>query len=145
MPKLEYFLVCESVSIDRETNRISLFNVLEAITPVLQAQDAQYPLTQMAVVACWLRKSHDDPESEHEQKVRIYVPGREDAVEATTRFRMQHLRQRSVNRLIGMPEFKESGELRIELCLDGSHEAEHIVTVNPPVSVEVQGNSNGSK
>jgi hypothetical protein len=29
MAKLEYFLICESMSTDRETNRVSLFNVLE--------------------------------------------------------------------------------------------------------------------
>ncbi len=29
MPKLEYFLICESVSVDQDTNRLSLFNVLE--------------------------------------------------------------------------------------------------------------------
>ena len=31
MPELEYFVVAESVSIDRDTNRVSLFNVVEEI------------------------------------------------------------------------------------------------------------------
>ena len=29
MPKLEYFLICESMSTDQETSRVSLFNVLD--------------------------------------------------------------------------------------------------------------------
>ncbi len=31
MPDLEYFVVCESVAIDRESNRISMFHVIEDV------------------------------------------------------------------------------------------------------------------
>lgn len=43
MPKLEYLLVCESVSVDRETNRISLFNVIEDIHRVSGSNASSRP------------------------------------------------------------------------------------------------------
>ena len=43
MAKLEFFLVCESVSTDRETNRVSLFNVIEDIS-TLPAGQIGFPI-----------------------------------------------------------------------------------------------------
>ena len=40
MPRLEYFIVCESISTDQETNRVSLFNVLEDLQVLGEARES---------------------------------------------------------------------------------------------------------
>ncbi len=63
MPKLEYFLICESTSTDQVTNRVSLFNVLENLQ-VLRAGAARQQQPSVApffeAVSCWNREPGDE-------------------------------------------------------------------------------------
>ena len=63
MPKLEYFLLCESISVDQETNRVSLFNVLEDLHLVKLPKEGEskslFVLNQFVAVAVFNREPED--------------------------------------------------------------------------------------
>ncbi len=132
MPKLEYFLLCESVSVDQETNRISLFNVLEdfQVTPPQQTADStaqapQYILSQCVAVALFNRQS-DDGDREFSASLRFNSMDTQQPV-PELKFKMERNRQRIIMRFVGMPPVGEDGVLRFELFLDGVSCASHTV------------------
>lgn len=132
MPKLEYFLICESTSTDRETNRVSLFNVLEDL-PVLRAGAAgqqQPPVSPFfEAVSCWNREPGDE-EGDFQAILRIHSPD-EKPKDFSMNFKMEQPRHRLSFHFQGMPKLKP-GELRFELLLNGEHVAWHTVNVFPP-------------
>lgn len=135
MPKLEYFLVCESVSIDRDTNRVSHFHVLEELRPV-QAEQPGHILAQLAAVCCWYEEP-DDAGKDFQALLRLHTPDGSSR-DFTLNFRMKSRRQRLVFHLQGIPPVTP-GELRFEILLNDRHMAEHIVTVHSPVKSEDSG------
>ena len=74
MPKLEYFLVSESVSVDQLTNRTSLFNILEEV----RANKFPAVIPQVVVTSAWNREIGDE-DIDYQVKVRISLPGRRRA------------------------------------------------------------------
>ena len=135
MPKLEYFLVCESVSIDRETNRISLFNVIEDIHRVKPGAQISSPLLHnLVAVSCWNKVEGDD-DTDFQATLRIHQPPKEDGEDSEPKdlphnFRMQSRRQRLLMRLATpvLPPAHD-GKLRLELLLNGNHVAEHEIGI----------------
>lgn len=135
MPKLEYFLVCESVSVDRETNRISLFNVIEDIYKVKPGSEVSSPLVvNFVAVSCWNREEGDE-DKDFQAILRIHLPPTDDGSapehkELPLNFRMQSRRQRLLMRLVApvLPPAHE-GKLKFELLLNGSHCAEHEIGI----------------
>ena len=135
MPKLEYFLVCESVSVDRETNRISLFNVIEDIHRVKPGTEISSPLVfNFVAVSCW-NKLESDEDTDFQATLRIHQPPNENGGESepkdlTLNFRMQSRRQRLLMRLAApvLPPAHD-GKLRFELLLNGNHCAEHEIGI----------------
>ncbi len=129
MPKLEYFLICESMSTDQETNRVSLFNVLEDLT-VLGSEDAaqqqSYVTSSLMAVSCWNREPGDE-DRDFQAALLIHAPG-EKVTPFRMNFKMERPRQRLVFRFQGMPKLRP-GELVFELQLDGEHIASHTVNV----------------
>jgi hypothetical protein len=132
MPKLEYFLVCESVSIDRDTNRVSHFHVLEELRPGPSEQPGHL-LAQLAAVCCWYEEP-DDVGQDFQALLRLHTP-EGNSREFTLNFHMKSRRQRLVFHLQGIPPVVP-GELKFEILLNGKHQAEHIVTVHPPATPE---------
>lgn len=130
MPKLEYFVVCESISIDRETNRISLFNIVEDIQPIGPGSQGHI-IAQFVAVSCWNREPADEGK-DFQVIHRIHSPS-EEPKDFPMNFRMQNPRQRLILRIQGVPPTRP-GSLRVELLLNGQHVADHAVTVHPPVS-----------
>ncbi len=131
MPKLEYFLLCESVAVDQDTNRISLFNVLEdfQITPPEDpTKKPAYILSQFVAVALFNREP-DDGDNEFEACLRINLPENQNTDNKIT-FRMERNRQRLLMRFVGMPPVGNDGVLRFELLLNGNHCATHTVHLN---------------
>jgi len=135
MPKLEYFLLCESVAVDQDTNRISLFNVLEDFQ-VAPAEDPtkkpSYMLSQFVAVALFNRDA-EDRDKEFEASLRIHLPGDQHR-EHKMSFRMERNRQRVLMRFVGMPPVGQDGVLRFELLLDGTECASHTVHLNTETS-----------
>ncbi len=130
MAKLEYFLICESISIDQETNRVSLFNVLEDFQLGSNpAQPPQVPVFPFFVaVACWNRESGDEGQ-DFQAVLKVHSPSDAPAQQFTINFKMERRRQRVVFRLQGMQKL-EPGELRFELRLGEEHVAWHTVNVS---------------
>jgi len=135
MPKLEYFLVCESISVDRDTNRISLFNVIEEVHVAKTIDDVRGPaLSNFVAVACWNRQEGDEGR-DFQAMLRVYLPTPEDADdvepgELTMNFRTESPRQRLLMRVSAQTiPFVPRGKLRFELLLNGEHCAEHEVAV----------------
>jgi hypothetical protein len=123
MPKLEYFIVCESALIDASTNRVSLFNVLEDLSP------QQFPdvLPRVDAVGLW---NLDDAETraEFQATLVVKVPGHPHAD-----FRMNLSRgYKKCRALMGVSQIPLTGpgELTFELQLNGAHQAIHTVTIH---------------
>ncbi len=131
MAKLEYFLICESMSTDRETNRVSLFNVLEdlQVFATESAEQRQLPVTHLVAVACWNREPGDE-DQDFQMTLRIHAPG-QDPKDFSLNFKMERPRHRLSLRLQGLPKL-EPGELKFELLLNSKHVAWHTVNVFPP-------------
>ena len=127
MPTLEYFLVCESVSTDQETNRISLFNILEDIHMLPPGQPGVI-LAQLVAVCCWNRESGDE-DQDFQATLRIHAPNGAEPQEFAMNFRMERPRYRLSLRFQGIPKL-EPGVLRFELLLNGKHVAWHTVNVS---------------
>ncbi len=130
MPKMEYFVVCESISIDHQTNRVSLFNIIEDLQPVGPEVQGDI-IGQFVAVSSW-NKSPEDEGKDFQVIHRIHTSGGEPK-DFSLNFRMENPRQRLVLRIQGIPPV-HPGILRIELLLNGLHFADHVVTVHPAIS-----------
>jgi hypothetical protein len=130
MPKLEYFLVCESVSVDRTTNAVSLFNIFEDVQ-LIPAGIPAPRITNMVAVCCWLKEEGDDPSTSHTATLRIHRCGAEPQ-DMTLDFTLgDHRRYRHFFRFQG-PFPSQPGEMRIELLLEDQHKADHIINILEP-------------
>lgn len=130
MPGLEYFVVCESVSTDKDTNRVSLFNIVEEINFHRQTDQPPrngIPVVQFVAVSCWNRLPEDEG-NDFQAMLRIHPTVPEvEAAEFPLNFTMENRRQRLLMRIAGIPEMP-AGDLRFELLLNGDHAATHTVT-----------------
>ncbi len=136
MARLEYFLVCESMSTDQETNRVSLFNVLEDIRFASPGEMAapsvqSVPVPQFVAVACWNQEPGDEGQ-DFQMTVRLHLPGQagQDENEFSLNFKMDKPRHRLALRFQGLPKL-QPGQLKFELLLSGKHVAWHTVNVHP--------------
>lgn len=123
MPSLEYFLVAESYSVDRQTNRVSLFNVIETVlTP-------QFPfaiLTMVAVTA-W-NAEEGDTGQDFQATLRITGPVEGGEEQLNTNFTINTVRHRTFQNIQGLPIIGP-GELRLEILLNDIHQASHTISV----------------
>ncbi|MEZ6152334.1 MAG: hypothetical protein R3C09_19715 [Pirellulaceae bacterium] len=128
MPKLEYFLLCESVSVDQETNRISLFNILEDFQLQAKGQPPEKPhyiLSQCVAVALFNREQED---GDREFTASLHFNSMEAGHPIPElKFKMERNRQRIIMRFVGMPPVDDNGVLQFKLFLDGEHCASHTV------------------
>lgn len=122
MPSLEYFLVCESVSVDQETRRVSLFNVVEEVRVL--AFPANVP--QMVVVTSW-NLTANDLGQDFQVQVRFSSNGVELAAPFPMNFHGQSPRHRLIAHIVGMP-ITGPGDIRIELHLNNEYSASHTIT-----------------
>lgn len=134
MPRLEFFVVAESGAVDAMTNRLSVFNVLEAVTPL--RLPGLFPSVFLAAVWCL---EATEMGRDFQAHFRLHRPGEEPEDLASVNFRAEHRRQRTLLQLVGLPIPRE-GEFRFELLLNARHEAWHDVDVSavptPPPSSE---------
>lgn len=124
MINLEYFIVCEDIIIDSETNAVSLVRVLEDYLP----DSAQSIIPKLVAVASW---RVDDSESvENHRAALIITPPGYQPVPFETEISRGRSRFRTVFTVAHVPASKP-GDLKIELQLDGEHNASHTVTIHP--------------
>lgn len=129
--RLEYFVACEIVVTDSETNSTSIINVLEEL-PI-----PQYPalLPKCAVIALW-RAEPGDEHQDWQAAVGVTPPGgQRQSFSMNFRVAPGVRRHRHVVRMLTLT-IERAGELRFDVELNGVHHAEHIITVlNAPNAV----------
>jgi len=123
---MEFFVVSEEVSVDQQTNRLSLFNVLEQ----LAGPNFPFPLSAVAV-SLWVAEEGDDGR-DFQCMLRVLLPdgNRHDF---TTNFTFRGRRHRVIQRIIGFP-INEPGMLRFEVRINGEYQASHevdVLRINP--------------
>ncbi len=124
MAKLEYFIVCESTSVDAENNRISLFHVLEDIFP----DGFPYVLPRIEAVSLW-NLDPQDADTDFQVTLEVYLPGNPAGVLIPMNLSKGVRRCRAAVALMNIP-LDRSGELRFEVKLNGLRGATHIVSVH---------------
>src|SRR5688572_15148874 len=132
MPKLQHFVVCESVSVDKTSNRTSHFNILEQVTV------DQYPagLAQVNAVALFLVEE-DDYDKDFQLIVRIQR-GSEESKEFPLNFKFKRpeLRHRLTVSIVPLI-LTGPGDLTLLALLNGKQLAEHLITVtHKPSDIE---------
>src|SRR5262249_44936666 len=124
MPRLEYFIVCESSSVDAETNSVSLFHVLEDIFP------GRFPdsIPNIEAVSLW-NVQPDEQDTDFPANLSIRLPGRGEPVRFPMNLTKGWKRYRATIKVSGIPLLMP-GELRFNVELNGEHSASHIVNVH---------------
>ena len=123
MPKLEYFLVSESISVDLITNRISFFHVIEE----LRSPHVPFHIAKLVATATWIL-SEEDIGHEIETSVRITVPGVAEPINFPQRFVAERRRHRINWGIVGLA-VQGFGELVFDVLLNDQHQASHSVTI----------------
>ncbi|MEO1594519.1 MAG: hypothetical protein AAFS02_04665 [Pseudomonadota bacterium] len=123
MARLEFFVVAESVSIDMQTNRASVFNILENFNPSV------FPFTvhSISTMTLWIQED-GDADTDFQMVLKVTTPSGAE-VELPTNFKIPERRHRLVNNLVGLT-IDGPGDLVFEIRLNGEHFASHTVTVN---------------
>jgi hypothetical protein len=122
MAHMEFFIVSEEVSVDQQTNRLSLFNVMEQIS----VPDFPTMLRSGAAVSLWVAEPGDD-ELDFQCTLRITTPG-SDHRDFPSNFAFRSRRHRVIHRLQGV-RINEAGLLKFEVLLNGQYKARHEVDV----------------
>jgi hypothetical protein len=130
--RLEYFIACESVSVDTDTNRLSILNVLE------EFGTAAFPfrIRELIAAAGWL-VGPDDVGKDFQVVLRISMPGSETR-EFPVSFSVQAgMRRHRLNlRILGI-EALQKGEAHLELLLNAKHQASYTFTVREATAQEI--------
>ncbi len=126
MPKLEYFLVAESVSIDRDQNRVSVFNILEEVSiPKSGPKIVPY----LVALSSWIIAPEDQGE-DFQVSVELAGPNLDDTLVFSVNFTAKGNRQRTRIGISGMP-IERIGDVVFSLKLNGRQTASHILTIRP--------------
>ena len=126
MPRLEYFLVASSLSIDQATNNVSLFHILEELTGTM-------PLRMFPVVAAsaWIFEPNELGR-DYQASLKVHLPDGEllpESHQLAVNFSTERRRHRIHQFLHGLV-IPEPGDLVFELILNGEHQASHMITVH---------------
>jgi len=123
MARLEFFVVSESVSVDQQTNRLSLFNIIE------QVASTKFPSVLPAAVAVsmWMAEAGDDVR-DFQCTLRFTLPNG-NRHEFASNFKFRARRHRVIQRVEGFP-LNEPGVLRFEVLLNGEYVASHEVDIS---------------
>lgn len=123
MATLEYFLVCESVSVDQRTNRASLFNVLDEV----RANRFPTFIPQAVVTSAW---NFEDGDEDIDYQVRVHIspPGEEMQEPLHMNVKIESYRHRLFLEIANL-RVQEPGELRFEVFMNDEFAASHTVSI----------------
>jgi len=127
MPSLEFFVVCRNVSMDVETDEVTLANVIE---DVYLDEDGKAFLSQAAAVSSWNLGEGDTP-TDSQTILRITRPGETEGSDFSTNLQIGRHRYRGISVVTDIP-LDKPGLLLFELFLNAKHAAGHTVIVHPP-------------
>ena len=125
MPKIEYFVVSESISSDQDTNNVSIFHIFEDVY-------GRLPLTipRLVATSCW-SISQDDKGKDFQVALKIVLPGGEVMPESASlkvNFSTNRNRHRVFQYLQGL-RVERPGDLVVQVLLDGTPCASHTISV----------------
>ena len=123
MPKLEYFLVSESVSVDQQTNRASLFNILDEV------RDNKFPtvIPQIVVTSAWNYEEGDE-DIDYQVKVSISLPSEEEPKDVPVNIKIEKSQHRLFLKLMNL-QIEQPGELKFEVFINNEYAASHTVLI----------------
>jgi hypothetical protein len=130
MASLEYFIVCESTSVDAENNKISFFHVLEDIFP----DRFPFSVPKVEAVSLW-NLEPEESETDFQATLVISVPGIEKPAEFRMNLSKGHMRYRAAVAVTGIPLLRH-GNLTFETKLNGEHGATHVVKVHDTSAIK---------
>ncbi len=122
MPRLEYFIVAESFSVDRDTNAVSIFNVYNE----RKVDSFPVDLPRMVAISCWIASADEIRDKADAQAAIVIKNGNSSSGPHRFNFtcdaKIRHL-------IIELSDYQvqHPGTLEIELLLNDSHEATHQV------------------
>jgi hypothetical protein len=126
MPKLEYFLVCESILTDLDRNLTSAVSILDDISCPIPGH-----LPQVVALCTW-RLDPDDQGRDFQVGFEIIWPesqgSQKDNKKYTLNFTAKGCRQRAYFRFHDIP-VEQAGDIVFNLMLNGDHIATHVITV----------------
>lgn len=123
MLRLEYFLVAESASVDQLTNKISIFEVFEQVS----SATFPTPIYHAVAVTCWYGEDVD-LNNDFQSKLVVQLPNGTKLPDFSSNFKLKSKRHRTLQRFEGIL-LDQPGELLFQMFLDGTHMADHIVSV----------------
>ncbi len=128
MPELEFFAVAESLSVDQNTNRLSLFNLVEEIQVIKLPPGVVLVPPQLFAVSSW-NMTPDDNGKHFRVGLKCKVEGREAVEMGTLDFNTDRKRQRVIVALVGLPVSVEAPcDLRLEVYLNDDYKASHLIS-----------------
>ena len=125
MPKLEYFLVSESLSVDQETNLVSIFRILEEWSGKLPVI-----LPHLVATSSWLMEP-DEKEKDFQATLRVRTHTGEVLPEPGD-FNINFTTERDRHRIfhhIHNLRIEDPGPLVFEISLNGKRQASHTATI----------------
>lgn len=124
MPKLEFFVVSESMVVDQSTNKVSILEVLEHVP---FQENASNQISRCVAFSLW-KVEPEDQGKDFQVLLRIHLPWEPSPHDSTVNFTATSVRHRVFTWVRGIP-LQHTGELRFEVLLNGNHAAEHLISV----------------
>ena len=126
MAELEYFVVSESAVVDQNNNHVSLFCVLDELSPL----ELPAILPRCVAVASWTM-SEAEIGGDFQASLTVEFPGDMPTAEIRANFTARTIIHRVFQRFAGMPVVTP-GVIRFSLSLNGEHQASHKLVVHAP-------------
>lgn len=124
MPKLEFFVVSDSMAVDQSTNKVSILEILENVS---FQENALNQISRCVAFSLW-KMEPEDQGKDFQVLLRIHLPWEKSPRDSTVNFTATSVRQRVFTWVRGIP-LQHPGELRFEVLLNGHHAAEHLISV----------------
>lgn len=125
MPRLEYFVVSESVSIDKNRNTVSIFHVMNKIG--LSPLPGAIPM--LSAISGWeFSETELKDKAEFQVKFEFRTPGSTEPkifrsnLNSSVRFKNVHLEIQEV-------PIEQAGDLKVTLYLDDVSQATHTIQI----------------
>lgn len=123
MAQLEFFVVCESVSVDKLSNQVSILGVIEDLT----CESFPGGLQKCVAFSQW-RKSPGDEEIDWQATIKVILPNGGET-EVPVNFRFGSSQKHRITQVLYGLALPCEGELKFQLFLNGSHIADHLAFV----------------
>jgi hypothetical protein len=137
MPELEFYLVSRDVSVDRDTNSLSILNVLEEVgldEGELEDQDHPALIPRLAVTSLW-NFPPEERQAEYAVHTVVTLPSGEEIEIPAVEIQPDSPKHRVFNRVQGLP-VGEVGEILFTVFIDDEPRGTHTVHVQGAGEVE---------